>query len=344
MKKFFNALVFVFCFLSNIYAQNYRNAKAYISDFGKNELFVKEALMEYSRSIIDADPENRVESELEQIYIKLQNINDNLLKNDIGINGDVGLRDEFIKLNNRTIFLLKNKTLKLNDYAIQSNSTYDEILKNFSTKDIEIAKYYADIIVYENYKKEFGLKYNLIIRNYSGKNVFEYDAYQNLIFYKLNVLDDKLMKLFYLKDVDKLNECLVYMNSIINESIYKTTLMKNDFTDKSLNDVNIELIAFFQKQNTSLKNLYSVYYALSDELQKAKNMVAEDQDLIQIEAYNDLVKKYNFAKNSFFDALFENQVSKKELVDRWYQTNSLFLKNNIVFEDIFEKYVTEEKK
>ncbi|RAR69283.1 hypothetical protein [Flavobacterium aciduliphilum] len=327
----------------NTNAQNYRNAKAYINDFGKNELFVKEALMEYSRSIIDYNPEYRTEDELERIYKKLEEINANLVKNDIGFNGDVGLRDEFMELNNKTIALLKNKTLKLNDYGFQSDLDYGNILKNFSNKEIEIAKYYSDIIEYEKYKKDFGLKYNLIVRNYSGKNVFEYDAYQNLIFYKLNVLDEKLMKLYKMKDLEKLDECLVYMNTIIKESYYKTNQMKDDFADRSLNDINVELIAFFQNQNDNLRNLYFQYYSLSDALEKQKNVISNSQDAMQIETYNELVKKYNLAKNIYFDTLFDNQVAKKQLIERWYQTNSLFLKNNIIFEDIFEKYVTEKK-
>jgi hypothetical protein len=40
-------LMLIFVFLDGN-AQEYRNARAYINDFGKNELFVKESLMEYS--------------------------------------------------------------------------------------------------------------------------------------------------------------------------------------------------------------------------------------------------------------------------------------------------------
>ena len=83
----------------------------------KNELFVKESLMEYSLAIMDASSDVRIETTLEKIYNKLENINLNLLKNDIGIGDnnskDTGLRDAFIKLNVKTITLLKNKSLKL---------------------------------------------------------------------------------------------------------------------------------------------------------------------------------------------------------------------------------------
>jgi hypothetical protein len=94
-------------------SQNYRNAKAYITDFGRNELFVKESLMEYSTSIIDASPDDRVQTTLERIYKKLEDVNENLTKNDRGVYGDTDLRDAFIKLNNKTITLLKNKSFRL---------------------------------------------------------------------------------------------------------------------------------------------------------------------------------------------------------------------------------------
>lgn len=87
----------------NIAAQNYRNPKAYITDFSKSELFLKETLIEYSKSIIEASPEERIQIAMERIHIKIEDINENLLKNDIGIYGDTSLRNEFIKLNSKTI-------------------------------------------------------------------------------------------------------------------------------------------------------------------------------------------------------------------------------------------------
>lgn len=345
MKKLIYLVINCLCIFTTLTAksQNYRNPKAYISDFGKSELYVKEALMEYSKSIIDASPDERIQSTMERIYIKLENINENLLKNDNGINGDVGLRDAFIKLNNKTIVLLKNKALKLNDYAVQSNLDYDDIFHNFSFKEKEITNYYSDIINYESFKKEFGLKYNLLIRNYNLKNVFEYNAYQNLIFYKLNVLDDKLIALLNLKNIEKVDECLIYMDKISKESTYKTTELKDDFEDDSLNNINIELITFFQNQNETLKPLYTEYVKNYFAFQKDKNTISETEDLKKIEEYNEKIKNFNKSKNDFFDALYKNQKEKKDLIDKWYKTNSLFLKNNIVFEDIYENFVNQKK-
>jgi len=346
MKCLVSIFVYTILLLNflNVTAQNYRNPKAYINDFGKSELFVKEALMEYSKSIIEASPDDRIQTTMERIYIKLENINENLLKNDIGINDDTALRDEFIKLNSKTILLLKNKALKLNDYIIQSNSDYEDIFKNFFYKEKEITAYYSDILYYEKFKKEFGLKYKIAIRNYNSKNVFEYNAYQNLIFYKMNVLDDKLVTLFKLKDREKVNECIIHMDNIINESEYKTSEFKGAFADESLNNINIELIHFFQNQNVYLKELYFKYIEEYLTFQEEKKVITENDDDETITEYNEKVKKINKSKNAFIDSLYENQIAKNDLINRWYKTNSLFLKNNIVFEDIYENFIKQKDK
>lgn len=340
MKSVYYKFCFIvfFCIYSNANAQNYRNAKAYINDFGKNELFVKESLMEYSTAIIDASPDDRIQNTLERIYLKLEDINVNLMKNDHGVNNDVVLRDAFIKLNNKTITLLKNKSLKLNDYNAQSGLDYSEIFKNFSYKESEISKYYAEILGYESIKKEFGLKYNINIRNYSKRNVFEYNAYQNLIFYKLNVLDDKLVQLLKYRKADDVIECVNFITSVSQESLIKTDLFKDDFTDTSLNDANIELINFMLSQNEKLLPLYKEYITVYEDFQKIKAKFLETNEVIKIEDYNAEVRRYNLVKNTFFDALLEIQVKKKELLKRWYFTNSQFLKNNIEFENLYEKF------
>lgn len=328
---------FILCFgYSN--AQNYRNAKAYIMDFGKNELFVKESLMEYSISIIDASPQERIESTLERIYVKLEDINETLLRNDRGVFGDLDLRNSFMRLNSKTITLLKNKSLKLNDYSVQSNLDYSEIFKNFAYKESEIAKYYAEILTYESTKKDFGLKYNILIRVFDRTNVFEYDAYQNLIFYKLNILDVKLMDLLKGKDVAKVTECMNFITSVGEESFTKTEQMKDDFKDTSLNDINKELIAFILKQKEDVIAYYEEYVKVDAAFQKVKLEFVEKNDVVSIEQYNVEVRKFNEAKNNFYDNLYKVQLNKKSLLEKWYFTNSDFLKRNVEFDNLYEKY------
>lgn len=330
-------VLFIVCF-GHANAQNYRNAKAYIMDFGKNELFVKESLMEYSISIIDASPEDRIENTLERIYVKLDDINETLLKNDRGVSGDLDLRNSFIELNSKTITLLKNKSLKLNDYSVQSNLEYSEIFKNFAYKESEISKYYAQILSYESSKRDFGLKYNILIRAFDRTNVFEYDAYQNLIFYKLNILDVKLMELLKTKDIVKVNECMTFITGVGEESFTKTEKMKNDFKDTSLNDINKELITFILKQKEDVLAYYEHYVNLDAAFQKVKSDFTDKNDTVSTEHYNIEVKKLNVAKNNFYDNLYKVQLYKKSLIDKWYYTNSDFLKRNVEFDNLYEKY------
>lgn len=331
----------VFSFFLNTengYAQNYRNARAYINDFGKNELFVKESLMEYSTAIIDASPDNRIQSTLERLYTKLENINVNLLRNDIGFAGDTELRNAFMNLNSKTITLLKNKSLKLNDYNIQSALDYADIFRNFAYKELEITNYYGEILKYENQKREFGLKYNIVIRSFNKKNVFEYDAYQNLIFYKLNVLDDKLISFLKEKDTDAVQKCMDYLVEIGHESLLKTELYRDDFVDTSLNDANIEMINFMMDQKEIVLPLYELYVKTSNEFQEIKTRFNSNKSNITVEEYNAQVRRYNSVKNNFFDALYENQVKKRSLVNHWYMINSDFLRRNIEFENLYEKF------
>jgi hypothetical protein len=302
--------------------------------------------MEYSLAIMDASSDVRIETTLEKIYNKLENINLNLLKNDIGIgtnnSKDTGLRDAFIKLNVKTITLLKNKSLKLNDYRVQSELDYSEIYKNFSYKESEIAKYYMEILNYESSKKDFGLKHKVLIRNHARKNVFEYNAYQNFIFYKLNVLDEKLITLFKNRNIDDVAECINFMTSTAEESLIKTDIYKDDFTDKTLNEINIEFINFMLLQNEKLKPLYDKYVTIYNDFQKIKAIYLENNNQIKTEDYNAEVRRYNESKNAFSDALYENQIKKSDLLKRWYTTNGLFLKNNIEFEDLYEKFTVED--
>ncbi len=333
-----NTIVFVtficllFLNIDNGNAQNYRNPKAYINDFERNEDFVKESLIEYSKAVINISPDYRTQSTLDRIFTKLENANTILLRNDKGLMGDIDLRDAFIQLNAKTISLLRNKVLILNDYSVQSALDYPQILKNFDYKEKEITNYYKGIITYEKSKREFALKYGITLKEVKEKNAFESNAYQNLIFYRMNVLDDKLTILLKEKNIEKVKECFGYLESVGRECFKKTEESRSDFKDVSLNNANIDLITFMLRQKEMLLPAYTNYVIASDELQKAK----ENKDISDGQ-YNAEVRRYNAFKNFFFDTLYNIQLSKKEMLDSWYITNSKFLKNNTEFENLRDK-------
>jgi hypothetical protein len=337
--KYLNNLFFVIIVLcQSSYGQQYRNAKAYIVDFGKNELFVKEALMEYSASIVNADLEDRISDNLTRLYIKLEAINNNLIQNDHGVNGDLDLRNAFIKLNQETISLLKNKSLKLNDYKYQSTLDYPEIISNFSYKESGISNYYKEILSYENRKKEFGLKYKIQIRYFNKKNVFEYDAYQSFIYYRLNVLDEKLIELFKSNSIENVKKCMDYITQIGQESLLRTDAYKNDFIDTSLNDANIDFIHFIMDQKEKILPFYTNYMNALNNFNTIKQKNIENSSAISNEEYNVAVRNYNKAKNEFFDTLYAIQTTKQNLLLKWQVTNSNFLKHNVEFENLYEKF------
>jgi len=319
-------------------AQNYRNPKAYINDFVKNELFVKESLAEYSSSIINISSDIRIQATLDKIYAKLENINKILIKNDKGVFGDTELRDAFIQLNAKTITLLRNKSLILNDYTYQSSLSYADIFKNFISKENEITDYYRSLIAYENNKRHFALKYNINLKNNAvKKNLFEYNAYQNIIYYEMNVLDEKLMALLKEKNIAKVSECMKYIEKVGEEGLRKTDSYKNDFKDTSLNNANVEFINFILQQKESLLPLYNDYIKSEEALQIVKIKIERDNKSVSIEEYNSNVRKFNNAKNVYFDTLYTIQNSKNELIKSWTVTNGNFLKNNSEFESKYEK-------
>ena len=128
------------------------------------------------------------------------------------------------------------------------------------------------------------------------------------------------------------------MTNLAEESLIKTDIYKNDFTDTSLNDINIEFINFMIRQNDTLLPLYQQYITVNEDFQKFKSKFLEENNSIKVEDYNKEVQRYNDTKNKFFNTLTENQIAKAELLKRWYTTNSNFLKNNIKFEDLYEKF------
>ncbi len=128
------------------------------------------------------------------------------------------------------------------------------------------------------------------------------------------------------------------MTNLAEESLIKTDLYKSDFVDTSLNDINMEFINFMIKQNEKLLPLYQQYITVSEDFQKFKSKFLEENNSIKVEDYNKEVQRYNDTKNKFFNTLTENQIAKAELLKRWYVTNSNFLKNNIEFEDLYEKF------
>ena len=314
---------------SSLRAQRYRTAEAYISDFEKNESYVIQSLTEYSSAIINDDKASRVQATLEDIYNRLGNINTIITKNGKGYLGDVSLRDAFLKMNRRTIMLLKNNTLKVTGYETEKNLSYPEIFSVFETRKSEIINYYSAIVDYTNAKRRFSKKNNLTQgRYFSKRNIFEYDAHQSLMFFKINVLDAKLCDLLSTTDDKNVMECVSYLNQVCRESLIETDEYKNVNVDQSLNNANNDLITFLLAQNETLLPLYADYIQTLSDFNNTKEALQKNEN-DNIEKYNEKVRQLDVTKNKFIDSFAAIQNQKKELIDNWLKIKQNYLKKNL---------------
>lgn len=336
-------LVLMVSFAPNfMHSQDYRFINAYMDDFGKNEMFVKKSLMDYSVTIVQSQLDSRSKATSDRIIEKLANINSILKNTNKGFEENTSLRDSFIKMNEKTIECLQNGSLILNDYDYQSGLSFAEISENMIRKEKDMISYYKEIRNYDLNKRAFGIKYNVSFKEPIGKNVLEYNAYQNILFYKINVVDQKLTAIIKDKDKKGFAECLRTIETIHQESIVKTNEYKDIFKDNSMNDANVKYSNFIYDQKAKLTTLFNDFVDEYAALQLLKNS-NQSQTLAFVASYNQEVRAYNDKKNLFYTVLDTIQSNKKVLYDNWFITNGTFLKNHAQYENIHEKYTLTDK-
>ena len=337
-----NILNVVICFIlfiglpTSSYSQQYRTIEAYMDDFAKNELFVKKSFMDYSVTIVESQLYSRTKVTATRIIEKLENLNNNLKNNNKGYEGNTLLRDSFLSMNQRTIDCLKNGSLILNDYDYQSTLSLPEITKNLNQKESQLIAYYQEVKNYENTKKMFASSFKMHFNAASGKNILKYNACQNILFYKMNVIDEKLTSVITAKDKKGFSECMDIIALMHNEILTKTNAYRNEYKDNSLNDANVEYANFIAGQKEKLSVLFNAYVDQYNTLQSLKNAKPETTEALT--AYNNAVTAFNAKKNSFYTVYNSIQSSKDKMYNSWLATNSTFLKNNGQFDSIYERY------
>jgi len=335
-------IVILFLTPSILFSQNtstagYRNIDSYLADFTKNELFIKNSLNDYSNSIIENQAVGRSTVSSKQIIGKLKKINIILRQFDKGFEKNTTLRDSFIKMNEKTIECLTNGTLILNDYLSQTSKNVNDININLNQRDKNLVSYFDELKRYEKSKNDFGLVYNKHLKNLIGKNVFEYNAYQNILFYKINVMDQRIQAAILCINEGDFSEGIISLNSIYENVILKTNLYKDDFNDISLNNENITYSKFVRGQNEIIIPFFNDYRKEHEALQLLKESQLPETKL-SISNYNIAVRSYNLSKNKLFDLLIEIQKNKTILYDKWFDVNRAFLKNNIKMTDLHDIY------
>lgn len=323
---------------TSAHSQDYRNINAYMDDFGKNEMFVKKSLMDYSVTIVESQLASRSNAAAGKIIEKLESMNANLRNNNKGFENNTSLRDSFIKMNQKTIASLLNGSLILNDYEYQSTLSLSEIGINLNQKEKDLVSYYEEMKSYEKSKKAFGNQYNMILKSSNSKNVLEYNALQNVLFYKINVIDQKLTSVISARDKKGFSDCLNSITDMHQATLAKTTQYSDTFKDNTLNAANIKYSNFINDQRAKFANLFNDYVDEYNALQILKNSKAP-QTNETVANYNQVVRNYNTKKNSFYTVFNTLQTAKKVLYDSWFVTNGTFLKNNGEFENIHDKYV-----
>ncbi len=338
----YKKIAFVFLFFFQVtfcFSQNYRTADAYINDFGRNENYINSALMEYSKSIAYVDPEKRVQRALEELLLKLDKINSILNTHDKGFKNDDRLRESLLNVSKSVITYLKNEDNILKDYKEQSLTSLDEIVASFELKDKNNEVLYGDFRKYEETKKAFGEKYNIAIKNASGVNIYEYNTNQNMIFYKLNVLDEKLMSAINTMDLNLIVSCNQQIVKTCIEAQNKTALYRDYFYDRSLNNASILLADFYLNQDRELIPAVVEFLTFSQHFKNTKILFEEKDGSISVAEYNAEVRKFNELKTKFYTTLNSINMNKNFLINSWVITNSDFLKKNINFDITNYRYV-----
>lgn len=318
-------------------AQNYRTIDAYMDDFGKNELFLKKTFMDYTATIVESQLYSRTQTTVVRIVEKLEKLNNILKIRDKGFEGNTMLRDSFIKMNEKTIECLTNGTLILTDYDTQSALSLPEIGENLTHKEIQLMAYFDALRQYDNDKKQFASCYKLHFKGVKGKNILEYNAKQNVLFYKLNVIDEKLSAVVAAKDTKGFADCTNMIELMNQEVMAKTTQLNGYFADNTLNAANVEYSKFIASQKAKINTLFTDYVAEYNKVQSLKSG-AQSGSSESITAYNNAVDSFNTKKNLFYAVFNEVQSQKKVLYDKWFTVNSAFLKNNGKFVNIYDKY------
>ena len=338
-KLAFICLILFTSFTPNyLHSQEYRFINAYMDDFEKNEMYVKKSIMDYSVTIVEGQMNSRSKTAAHKIVEKLEIMNGILKTTDKGFEKNTLLRDSFIKMNEKTIECLTNGSLILNDYDYQSTLSLAEINENMNRKERELISYYQELKNYEKSKKTFGTAYNINFKNNIGNNILEYNAYQNFIFYKINVIDQKLMTLINSKDKKGFLECFNTIAILHKEAITKTNQSRCEFKDNSMNDANVKYSNFINDQKEKLTLLFNAFADDYIALQLLKNSNKPDTKE-SVAAYNLVVRTYNTKKNLFYASFDTIQIGKKALYNSWFVTNCTFLKNNGEFKDIHQSYV-----
>lgn len=333
----FVLLVPVLALAQDIKTAGYRNIKAYSDDFAKNEMYIKKSLIEYSEGLIENHENTRVKATAARIVVKLKNINNILGKYDQGFEKNTILRDGFISMNQKTIECLTNGTLILNDYEKQAKYDVSTIEKNLAEREAALISYFEALRNYDDAKLDFGVAFNITPTNIIYDNLFEYNGYQNILLYKMNVIDQKMTASINQVDIEGFKQAIAAAEKVYLEVMEKTDHYKNDYHDQSLNDATIAYANFLKNQNNSIAMLFENFAREYQIIQEWKGQQVAPEYTQQ---YNEAINLFNFKKNLLFDSLARLQYSKKQLLSDWYKTNRNFLKYNSKFEDIHENSIT----
>lgn len=319
-------------------SQNYRTIDAYLEDFGKNEMFIKKALMDYTITIVESQLDSRSKVTAVRIVEKIGTINSLLKKTDVGFNGNTSLRDSFIKMNEKTLQSLTNGSLILTDYDKQSKLPLNELMESLNRKEADLLGYYESIRNFEMEKKYFAKSYKLHFKKRRGKDILEYNAFQNMMFYKLNVMNEKLSNTISQMDEDEFEGSMKTFSLMYQQMIDKTSQLKSYFKDNSLNQASIDYANFIKSESEKLTTLFEEYHKAYEALQEMKNSTIP-QNIEFTAIYNQTVRDYNNKKNSFYKSFNEMQQKKEALYKKWLVVNAAFLKKNGEFENIHQRYV-----
>lgn len=335
-------LLFAFLLITpfTISAQDFKTPVEYLNFIGKETDEIAANTWKYTKAVAHSKRARKIDSTRKELLKSIQSATKKIEVAKAGYKGDTEYRDQllaYLSISEKFINDEYDKIINMQEVAEQS---YDYMEAYITARDLVNEKINTEVEKLNANQKAFAGKYNIEITEDKSKlaqnmeisnQVFKQQSDMYLLFFKVYITDDNMMKAIEAKDLNSIQQNASALEQYANEGLEKLKTFKSYKNDPLLVNATKKVLEFYKKEAVEfapeIVNFMMMNQKVSETEKSLKSKSAPSKE--EIASYNKLVNEFNGLTGNYNKLNNKYFQDKNNAINAWNQAGDSFVSKHV---------------
>ncbi|OYQ31940.1 hypothetical protein CHU92_14955 [Flavobacterium cyanobacteriorum] len=339
-KTLFYIFLFAYAASFSAVAQNFKTPIEYLNYIGKETEQISASTWKYTKAVAHSKRARKIEATRKELIKSIQSAIKKIEAAKNGYNGDTEYRDQLLAYLTVTENYINEEYSKIINLQEVAEQSYDFMEAYITARDLINNKINSEVEKLNINQKIFANKYNIQITENNSKlsqnmkisdEVFDHQSEMYLIFFKVYITDENLMKAVAANDINSIQQNASALEQYADEGLMKLKDAKPYKNDMLLVNATKKMLETYKKEAVEYAPQVVDFMMMKQKAEEAGKSInsKSSPSKEEIAAYNKTVADFNKLISNYNNLNTNYNNDKNKAINDWNQASETFVSKHV---------------